>query len=246
MFDGNRWDLVAMKSAFYRRGNRVNVPYLSYEYPSESIRDRSIDTNKVELDRPLRQPIDLDMKFLQRRVISFLDEAREGNRIFLLYENGQDSRNYLRQGNVLENLCWTRLRCVQREFQRVFAGCKYLTASRKKSARDRRKKHYADAKLPRFPVLPARATVLAQRVATSILHCLPYYSKVSGWLSSRLEIRVSKTKVCFLSRCLIVVLVPVTGGLPLVLELNIQRHVRLITILIACSLVEWEKGGENR
>ena len=54
MFDGNCRDLVydvGMKT-FPESG--ANVLYLSYEYPPESIRDGRVDTNKVELDRPLR------------------------------------------------------------------------------------------------------------------------------------------------------------------------------------------------
>lgn len=55
----------------------MDVPYLSYEYPSESVRDGSIDTNKVKLDRPLRQSVDLDMEFLCGQSMSFWDKARE-------------------------------------------------------------------------------------------------------------------------------------------------------------------------
>ena len=46
---------------FAKERSKANVPYLSYQYPTESVRNGSIDTNKVELDGPLRQSVDLDM-----------------------------------------------------------------------------------------------------------------------------------------------------------------------------------------
>ena len=63
MFDGDRWNLVNSKGMYFFsiESTKANVPYLSYEYPPESIRNGSIDTNEVELDRPLRQSVDLDM-----------------------------------------------------------------------------------------------------------------------------------------------------------------------------------------
>ena len=72
------------------------------------------------------------------------------------------------------------------------------------------------------------------------------YMEMSKSASSRLKNWFSKTKVCFLGRRLVVVLIPVTRGLPLILKLDIQRHIRLVTVLIACILLEWEKRGEHR
>ena len=63
VFDGDCRDLVydgEMKKTSRGR-DKANVPYLSYEYPPESVRDGRIDANKVKLDRPLRQSIDLDV-----------------------------------------------------------------------------------------------------------------------------------------------------------------------------------------
>lgn len=62
MFNGNRWDLMyARNENFSRGGSGANVPYLSYEYPPESIRNGCVDANEVELDGPLRQSVDLDV-----------------------------------------------------------------------------------------------------------------------------------------------------------------------------------------
>ena len=62
MFDGNCWDLVRDEEInfFSTVRSGTDVPYLSYENPPESIRDGSIDTDKIELDRPLGQSVDLD------------------------------------------------------------------------------------------------------------------------------------------------------------------------------------------
>jgi len=144
-------------------------------------------------------------------------------------EKGQDSRNDLPQGSVQESLCWTRLRCVQRGCRRVFEGCRCPTASLEIN-----EKSIAYGGKP-----TARATahwgVEALRIFYTVYNTM--YKKMSASPSSRLENRFSITKVCFLSRRLVVILIPVTRGLPLILKLNIQGHVWLVTILVACVLL---------
>lgn len=76
-------------------------------------------------------------------------------------------------------------------------------------------------KLPNLPISPTRVTILTKGVSAYILHRPWYYGNVSESSSSGLENRFSKTKICFLSRRFIVILVPVTRGLPFVLKLNI-------------------------